>query len=243
MSRYLWINLISVSVPFLYSFVPPVNFYRKVRYVGWAVLTAGGGYIAWDVWATHRGDWGFAPEFVSGIRWLGLPLEEILFFVAIPYACLFTYEQLAHYIPEKKIAFPRLLNGTLAAVFLGAALVFWGQGYTRSVMLSCFLFFVVSLRFRHSYLESRAFWLYILVTYLPFFIVNYLLTSPPIVWYRPESIWGVRVTTIPLEDFFYSFSMLSFYYWAYRFARDRSRDRSQGRNRDRAAREETGGKS
>jgi len=223
MSRYLWINLISVSIPFLYSFVPPVSFYRNVRYVAGAILTAGGGYIAWDVWATHRGDWGFAPEFVSGVHWLGLPIEEILFFVCIPYACLFTYEQLDHYIRDRKIPFPRIANVVLAGLFLTAALVFWEQDYSRSVMLSCCLFFLVSLKFQHQLLESLNFWLYIGVTYLPFFIVNYLLTAPPIVWYNPQAIWGIRITTIPLEDFFFSFSMLAFYYWAYRFFRDRSR--------------------
>ena len=223
MSRYLWINLVSVSVPFLYSFVPPVRFYRNARHVAWAILTAGGGFLAWDAWATHKGDWGFTPDYVSGINVMGLPLEEILFFVCIPYACLFTYEQLAHYVTEKRIPFPRWLNGVLAVLFLAAAAAFWGQSYTRTVLLSCSLFFLVSLKFQHALLESRNFWLYILVTYLPFFIVNYLLTSPPIVWYNPDAIWGIRVTTIPLEDFFYSFSMLSFYYWVYRFARDRAR--------------------
>ena len=50
---------------------------------------------------------------------------------------------------------------------------------------------------------------------VPFVVFNYLLTSTVIVHYSPEAIWGVRVTTIPLEDFFYNFSMLSFYLAAY----------------------------
>ncbi len=217
MSRYLWINLISWSVPFLYSFVPPVRFYKRIPQVILTFVSVGGCFIAWDVWATHRGDWGFSPSYLSGIGLFGLPIEEILFFFFIPYACLFTYAHLAHYLPERRIRFPRAVNAILAALCLTGALVFRGQDYTRSVLLSCALFFVVTLVWQHDLLESRTFWIYLGVTYVPFFIVNYLLTSPPIVWYNQEAIWGIRVATIPLEDFFYSFAMLSFYLLAYRF--------------------------
>jgi hypothetical protein len=56
---------------------------------------------------------------------------------------------------------------------------------------------------------------------IPFIIFNYLLTSIPIVSYNANAIWGAdglwngRFFTIPLEDFFYNFSMLSFYLLVY----------------------------
>jgi len=61
----------------------------------------------------------------------------------------------------------------------------------------------------------RNYWLYIIISFIPFMIFNYLLTSLIVVYYNPKAIWGIRVTTIPLEDFFYNFSMLSFYLMAY----------------------------
>jgi lycopene cyclase domain-containing protein len=221
MSRYLWINLVSWSVPFLYSFVPPVRFYRKIPQVVLTFLGVGGGFIAWDIWATRRGDWGFSPAYLSGREAFGLPVEEILFFFFIPYACLFTHAHLAHYLPERRIRFPRFVNAALACLLASGSLIFWNQDYTRTVLISCALFFAVTLLWQHDLLESRTFWIYLGVTYVPFFIVNYLLTSPPVVWYNPEAIWGPRITTIPLEDFFYSFSMLSFYLLVFRFLQDR----------------------
>jgi hypothetical protein len=34
--------------------------------------------------------------------------------------------------------------------------------------------------------------------------------------YNPQAIFGTRILTIPVEDFFYNYSMLSFYLLFYR---------------------------
>ena len=56
------------------------------------MVIVGGVYIYWDVLATERGDWAFNDSYILGIRFFGLPLEEILFFVTVPYAMIFLYE-------------------------------------------------------------------------------------------------------------------------------------------------------
>jgi lycopene cyclase domain-containing protein len=47
-----------------------------------------------------------------------------------------------------------------------------------------------------------------LVVLIPFFIVNGLLTSLPVVMYNATSNIGIRIWTIPIEDFIYNFFML-----------------------------------
>lgn len=49
-------------------------------------------FVAWDVAATHAGHWAFDPAQVLPPRVLGLPLEELGFFVVVPLAGLITYE-------------------------------------------------------------------------------------------------------------------------------------------------------
>ena len=47
----------------------------------------------WDVVAIVRGHWSFHPEATTGVllAWV-LPIEEVLFFVAIPLCAVLTYE-------------------------------------------------------------------------------------------------------------------------------------------------------
>jgi lycopene cyclase domain-containing protein len=40
-----------------------------------------------------------------------------------------------------------------------------------------------------------------------------------VVQYNPATIFGLRVFTIPVEDFFYNYAMLSFYLLFYRMRR------------------------
>ena len=210
------INLCALSVPLLFTFGPFALYYKRIGRVLAAFLTAGAAFIGWDIWATARGHWGFNPDYVSGISPFGLPVEEILFFLVVPYSSLFIYENLLTYFPDRHVRFPRWLNGLFVAGFAAAAVLFRGQAYTRTAMIACGLFFGVAALYGRRLLRSRLFWIYLGITYVPFFAVNYLLTSPPIVRYNPAAIWGVRITTIPLEDFFYSFAMLGFYTLVYR---------------------------
>ncbi|MCX2955067.1 lycopene cyclase domain-containing protein [Lentzea sp. NEAU-D7] len=47
----------------------------------------------WDVVAIVRGHWSFHPEATTGVLIGGvLPVEEVLFFVAIPLCAVLTYE-------------------------------------------------------------------------------------------------------------------------------------------------------
>lgn len=49
--------------------------------------------VVWDVVAIMRGHWSFHPGATTGVEIGGvLPIEEVLFFVAIPICALLTYE-------------------------------------------------------------------------------------------------------------------------------------------------------
>jgi lycopene cyclase domain-containing protein len=66
--------------------------YRRPRRLVRAVVPAMALFVAWDAVATARGTWGFSPRYVGRARVLGLPLEELAFFVVIPICALLTYE-------------------------------------------------------------------------------------------------------------------------------------------------------
>jgi lycopene cyclase domain-containing protein len=50
-------------------------------------------FSAWDVVAIERGHWWFSPTYTTGWALPGdLPIEELVFFVAIPLCTLLTFE-------------------------------------------------------------------------------------------------------------------------------------------------------
>ncbi len=49
-------------------------------------------FVVWDLVATRAGHWWFDPGQTLAWRVAGLPLEEIAFFVVIPFVTVLTYE-------------------------------------------------------------------------------------------------------------------------------------------------------
>ncbi|GLY41860.1 lycopene cyclase [Amycolatopsis sp. NBRC 101858] len=67
--------------------------YRRPRLLARAVLPVAAVFLVWDAVAIAAGVWDFDPAFVTGLRApLGIPLEEVLFFVVVPVCGLLTYE-------------------------------------------------------------------------------------------------------------------------------------------------------
>ena len=92
MSDYMLVLILSGTIPFILSFWPALGFYRNLR-----ALIASIGLVLvifglWDVLATYRGHWCFNPAGVWNARIVNLPLEELLFFIVIPFCCIFTWE-------------------------------------------------------------------------------------------------------------------------------------------------------
>jgi lycopene cyclase domain-containing protein len=216
-SAYLILNIFIILFPLLLSFEKKIKYYKKLTALFISTLIVGGVFIIWDSIATYRGDWSFNPSFVIGLNLFNLPLEEVLFFITVPYSGIFLYETGKFYGLDKTININRFLIYGFAVLILFLAIFFISQYYTFTVLIftSIFLFISVSYKGKAALINSRLYWLWIGFMYLPFLVVNYFLTSIPIVTYSKSAIWGLRFITIPLEDFFYSFSLLSFYLLIY----------------------------
>lgn len=216
-STYLLINIFIVAVPLLLTFEKKIKYYKKLPALFASIIIVGIAYVVWDIIATLRGDWSFNPDHLVGLTILHLPLEEILFFITVPYSGIFLYETGKFYLGNKSFSFNRQYFILPTLLLIAISIIFINQYYTFTVLLFCALFLIITQLLHRNYpiLNSTLFWKWILFMYLPFFVVNYLLTSLPVVTYSPNAIWGIRITTIPLEDFFYSFSMLSLYLFIY----------------------------
>ena len=178
-------------------------------------------FILWDMLAAARGDWAFNDKYVGQLRILHLPIEELLFFITVPYSCLFLYETFRTYFSDKKVFYHPLLYTILSILCFVVALFFINRSYTAAVFIMTAALFISARFCFKSVFGSSLYWLYIIVCTTLFAVFNHVLTSLPVVTYSPQAIIGIRAGTIPIEDFFYNFSLLSFYLIIYLFAEKR----------------------
>ena len=67
--------------------------WRRPRRVALALLPVVMIFGAWDVLAISRDTWSYSDRFTTGVVLpLGLPLEELVFFLVVPICGLLTYE-------------------------------------------------------------------------------------------------------------------------------------------------------
>lgn len=210
MSTYLLINILSISIPLLFSFHPRLQLYRKWHAVLPAILLPGVLFISWDIAFTHWGVWGFNPVHLSGVFWLGLPIEEWLFFICIPYACLFTYFSLNSLIKKDYLElYAKPVSRILILALIAIALMNVDRAYTSTAFLGTALFLSLHLLIIKSDYLGRFYLAYLIIFLFPFLIVNGILTgsflAEPVVWYNNQENLFLRIFTIPIEDFVYGF--------------------------------------
>lgn len=205
---YLLINFLTIFFPIVLSFDKRVAFFKSWRFIFPALLITGLLFLFWDYLFTIYGVWSFNPEYIIGFNILNLPIEEILFFITVPFACIFVYECLNYYVKTdllKRFSSP---ISYLLIAFSGLMVFLY---YDRVYSLITFGLLAVVLIITEFIVKSTImsrFYLAYLVSLIPFYLVNGLLTSIPIVMYNDAENMAIRVGTIPLEDHFYSLSML-----------------------------------
>lgn len=217
MNLYILINLLILLGPLLLSFDKKVAFVRQWPAVWPAILLVVASFGLWDVWMTARDVWWFSQRFAGQTRLFGLPVGEWLFFVCVPYACIFILACVHGYIKDRLLPLPRWLWFLVAAVFAALAVVFSDRLYSFSNFIFAAIILAAAALLIPATLRSRNFWLAILISYLPFLIANGILTGLPIVLYDDSMNLGLRLGTIPLDDFLYSFSMLVLALGGYRY--------------------------
>ncbi|MGM0377690.1 MAG: lycopene cyclase domain-containing protein [Bacteroidota bacterium] len=208
-STYFIINIFTIIIPFIFSFDKKVAFYKTWPAFFPALLITGLFFIGWDIIFTHYGVWGFNEIHLQGIHLAGLPVEEWLFFVTIPYAVVFTHQVLNVWFPMNTHSeMQRTISYALMIIMLSGTFFFYDRLYSVVVFSLSAIFILITEWFvRASWLLH--FYRTFLIILFPFFIVNGILTgtwlNEPVVWYNNAMNTGIRLSTIPVEDIAYGF--------------------------------------
>jgi lycopene cyclase domain-containing protein len=197
-----------VLFPVLLSFDKRVRFYKSWRFIWPGMAITGFIFLFWDVLFTVKGVWNFNAERIIGLNLMELPLEEILFFLTVPFACLFIYACLNYYIKwQISDRWTRIITNLLMVFSLVTAVYYHDRLYTLVTFSLLFILLVV-LQYGFKVKWLNRFYLTYLVALIPFYVVNGLLTSIPVVLYNNLENVTLRIGTIPLEDHFYCMAML-----------------------------------
>jgi len=219
---YLLINFLTVIICFIFSFHPKIKFNRQFIAFIKSALLVGFVFILWDIWFTKNGVWWFNYRYLLGIKISELPIEEILFFICIPFSCVFTYFCLDKFfkldwkpLPEKVfILISIIIYIIIAANFRDR--IYTLVTFSTTAISLLILYFVLKVNW-----IGKASFIYMIL--IPGFLsVNGLLTGTyldsPIVNYNPKNFIGFRIFTIPIEDFFYGYEMILWnLYFFYKF--------------------------
>ncbi|MEN2436646.1 lycopene cyclase domain-containing protein [Weeksellaceae bacterium A-14] len=207
---YALILFFTVVICFVASFDRRIRFDRYFgAFIKAAVLVAVP-FIAWDVWFTAKGVWWFNTDYTLGILVAGLPLEEWLFFICIPFSCVFTYFCFDRFFKWECLAgFNNLVVFFSIIVLSVAALLYHDRIYTLVTALSGIIT-LIGLHFivRAEWISKAS--VIFMILMLGFFPVNGILTGSflesPIVNYNPKDFLGIRLGTIPVEDAVYGYT-------------------------------------
>ena len=205
---YLLINFFTILFPLALSFDKKVQFYKKWKFIWPGLLLTGLVFLFWDVLFTVDGVWSFNPEYITGITVLQLPIEEIFFFLTVPFACIFIYSCLNYYIKwEMNMRLTRIISNIII-IFSILILIFYHHRLYTRVTFTLLAFLVMLLQFIYKVRWLNRFYIAYLVVLVPFYIINGVLTAWPVVIYNNAQNLGLRVGTIPLEDHFYCMALL-----------------------------------
>jgi lycopene cyclase domain-containing protein len=212
MSLYLKLEIFSIAIPLLLSFDKKLRFYKMWKSLFPALFISGAVFITTDIIFTRLGIWGFNPRYHSGILLSGLPLEEWLFFILIPYASLFIHYVFVLYSHNFSISNSKVRLISFAIIFLLLLVMVFNTGKTYTFVYSVLLILILLAALSGKRPVLNSYFLSFPIILIPFFIVNAILTGTfiegEVVWYNNSEIIGFRLLTVPVEDIGYAFSLI-----------------------------------
>jgi len=206
---YLFILIAITAVTLIVSYNGKSEFYKNQKYILPAILLTAIVFVLWDISFTNARVWGFYSENTIGLNLKGLPIEEWLFFLIIPFASIFVYEFLKVKLAKHEYANHFLVVSLLLLLGFGAISYFFRyQSFTflTSLFSAVYLGYTV---FRNQFKQHiTKFYFCYFVTIIPYIFIESALNSIPVIEYNASYIVGIKIINTPIERFAYYFLML-----------------------------------
>jgi lycopene cyclase domain-containing protein len=207
-TEYLIFNIVVFTGPLLFGAMRPFYFINRWKYTIVPILIPAIFFLIWDsiVADSH---WHFNDKYVLGITFFNLPIEEILFFISVPFACLFTWEMIIRRSEVKELIW---INKIRHYLYLFIPIGIWffisGKHYTGLAISFLGLAVLLDQLLNANIILQKRFYFYLLLVILFTLIFNGYLTWRPVVNYGVQYQLNFRIFTIPIEDFVYGTALI-----------------------------------
>jgi lycopene cyclase domain-containing protein len=203
--EYALFNLIIISAPLIGGLLYKRTIWPSLRKTVLSITPISLIFIIIDELVTGVW-WSFNPTFISGLYIGKLPIEEIAFFISVPFACLFLYLNLKNLLVAKQLSFPH--NPLLLAIIPSALIsLLNGLWYTLTV-LAATTGIILTDKHYSGKLSQRTFLIFMGITIVFTALFNGYLTARPVVTYNADYKSTIQVGTVPIEDFFYGLILI-----------------------------------
>jgi lycopene cyclase domain-containing protein len=200
MQTFLWLNIIVVLIPLALSFHKKIALYKEFAFILPAIILPSVFFIVWEHYFLELGVWSFNPAYITGNLWFGMPVEEVMYYFCIPFACLFLYAASLIFISRDVFrAFERYLG--IGLVILSIFMTYFFRQRIYASVAFMLLAFTILFRIWAGKRKSLSrFYLGFLICLPLFFIVQLLLTGLPVITYDPQHITTLHIFSVPVEN-------------------------------------------
>lgn len=207
--EYLIFNLIIFLSPIFASlFYSNINYPTNVQAL-FSILIPSLIFIYHDNKVTNNW-WVFNKKFIVGYKILKLPIEEILFFFSVSFSTLTLWINLKqlHNLSIKNLSFSFFY--LFIFVFYHFLYLKNKKPYPKYVNFFYFFLLLIDIIFKTYLFIQLKFLLFTLIVFVLTLIFNLYLTKRLVVLYNEKFKSGIKIISIPIEDFLYGLNFLYF---------------------------------
>ncbi len=220
--EYLLFNIVVISGPVLALLFYPRIQKIKASPLFISILISALLFVIVDEVVTNM-FWSFNQMYIIGFTIGKVPIEEILFFITVPFACLLLW---VNWMKQSKgsklhIHVPLILGSLSGVVSIVSLLL--GLYYTASVLFAFTCCIGLDAQLKTDLFRRFEFLSFLCFVNVLTAVFNLYLTSRPVVMYN--SLWksNLNLLTIPLEDFVYGIALISLVVIIYEYANSKLR--------------------
>lgn len=203
------LDIVILLCPFIVRMIKPKYKLIPLKKLVIPILLPAVLYILWDILVVNY-FWIFNPKYNLGLLLFHVPIEEMLFFIIVPYSCLFLFYHFPYGRTEPIVRLRSLYPILIFLLALvGRTAIIHHLTYTALVLgVFCIILFIDYLWRTHLFITPR-FLLFLIFVFFLITIFNLYLTARPIVIYNEALKTNWNLWTIPIEDYLFGLSLIT----------------------------------